>query len=249
MIHNLQEKNNHFQFLLSEHEIHVFYAGIPNSRSVIQSYYTLLSSEEKKRSQKFRFEKDINGYIFKQGVLRKILGNYIKIPPNEIIITLNEFGKPKISNAPSNHHIDFNISSSNSLVALAFAFSRNLGIDLEYLNLELNIYDILPLLFTHQEAQRFEIVENTDHLSHVLQLWTLKEAYVKAIGVGLHKPLKDISFVLNSNSKPYLEWELHNNDILKWNIKLLEFLENDYVGALIYDGPDAQIIYNNWLPD
>ena len=244
MAHDQKEKDC-FLEPLKDHDIHVWYADIPGSQSIIQYYAGLLSPEEKKRVRRFKFDRDRNRYMFMHGVLRELLGKYIGIPPVEIIITKSKFGKPQVKISSSDHAIGLNMASSHGRVVLAFAYSRNIGVDVEYVDPGMRIEDITPSLFTPDEAERFGHVDDSGRIRYVLNLWTSKEAYVKAKGVGMHEPFEDISFNTSPNGIPSLEWALHDHDISRWTVSRLR-PDDDYVGALVFDGPDAEIVNKTW---
>ncbi len=231
-------------FTLSNQNIHVWYVTLPESQSIIEHYSRFLSYEEKQRAQRFKFEVDKNKYKFMHGILREILGEYLIKPPDTIIIYRNNYGKPQFINSSIHQFIEFNMSSSKNLVVLAFAHSRNVGIDIEYINRELQIDEIIPSLLSPDEVYIFEHIDCSERLMFVLRLWTLKEAFVKAKGIGMFMPFEHISFTIDSCGNPSLVKIFNENNISNWNFKQLKFKE--YIGALAYDGIDARIVQREY---
>lgn len=97
-------------------------------------------------------------------------------------IQYNRYGKPLING------IDFNISHSGNYVVLVIGNSE-IGIDIEYKK-ERNI-ELIEKFFTEQEQQF--IKSANDPLLAFYQVWTLKEAYLKAVGKGLYKKLSSFT--------------------------------------------------------
>ena len=88
---------------LTNDEIHIWYASLDQPISLFQK---LLSNDEKIRAGRFRFEKDRKSFIVRRGILRKILGYYLNIEPNEVHFCYNENGKPALSNEISNGNLN-----------------------------------------------------------------------------------------------------------------------------------------------
>ena len=233
---------------LSEHEIHIWSAHIPSSPTLLRRYAGFLSAEERQRAQRFRFSRDRNRYQFMHGMLREILGNYLSVAPTEIIMSRNSFGKPQINKSPGNHAIGFNISHSHGFVVAACSHGRNVGVDVEYLNPQLPVEDIIPSLFSPDEAASFRDVADRDRSKYVLRLWTMKEAYVKAMGTGMHEPFKNITFSFDSDGVPALVDAVNDHDLSRWTVTQLRFGDN-YLGALVFDSPGARIRKMAWVPD
>lgn len=234
---------------LSDTDIHIWYAYTPSSQSIISEYAAYLSPEETNRAQRFRFDRDRCSYQFMHGLLRLLLGKYLETPPSDIILSKNAFGKPQICKSSNDRPIGFTMSRSRDVVVFAFAYSRNIGVDVEYINSALQIDDIVPVLFSSEEAAHYENVNECEQqLDYVLRLWTLKEAYVKAKGVGMHEPFEHIFFDFDPKGVPLLRRSLHDHDISQWSVSSVN-IDTDYIISLVYDGPLAHISQKQWLPE
>ena len=96
--------------------------------------------------------------------------------------TEGEHGKPVFANHPELH---FNLSHSGSLVACALS-NRPVGVDVQQLVADLRP-SLVRYIMSHQEIEAFEALGDDDNAKSLLftQLWTLKESYAKATGMGL----------------------------------------------------------------
>ncbi|MCH5186031.1 MAG: 4'-phosphopantetheinyl transferase superfamily protein [Oscillospiraceae bacterium] len=119
-------------------------------------------------------------------LLKKALGYYgIHDPDIENNIEKNHYGKPYLKNIP----LFFNISHCRGLAACAVHTSE-IGIDAE--NIREYKPGILKRVLTPGELAYFNECENKDEI--FFRLWTLKESYIKNIGMGLAFPLGNIEF-------------------------------------------------------
>lgn len=113
------------------------------------------------------------------------------VPEEDHELDYNEYGKPFLKKDCGWH---FNISHCRKLAACAVAQSP-IGVDVEKIRHFPEL--VLKRCFTEREAELIKNSSNSDLT--FFQLWTLKEAYVKAIGRGLSYPLRDAEFILDNN--------------------------------------------------
>lgn len=228
-----------------DYDIHVWTAHIDETVPVEELYSPVLSRDEQERVKRFRFVPHRNRYITLHYAIRRILSLYMQIPPRNIMIEKGTYGKPFIKEQPHNQLISFNASSTSNMIAIACAQNRNLGIDIEYVDPKLNIEAIIPSLYSTDEMKQFKLIDNSNRLEHVLRFWTAKEAYVKALGSGLHYPLKDITLHLSEQNTLYVS-QAKNDDP---RMAIIQFYPaNGYIGSLAYDGLPASIEYRKWKP-
>ena len=123
--------------------------------------------------------------------------------------------------------IDFNISHSGNYVIFAISKTNRIGIDIEEIK-EIPLLDF-DSLFSKEELQRIYKVKN-DYIPFYT-LWTQKEAYLKAIGMGLNVPLNEVLVNNNKISHNHEEWFLHE---LK--------LDADYICHLLTDLQNPEIL-------
>lgn len=107
---------------------------------------------------------------------------------------LNEYGKPHIANPSPNTDLRFNLSHTNGLAVLALANNRELGVDVEYLGRQETNADIAERFFAPEEVLDFIAQPEQQKSMRFLEYWTLKESYIKAIGMGLSCPLESFAF-------------------------------------------------------
>lgn len=104
------------------------------------------------------------------------------------VILKGEHGKPYLKDFP---HIHYNISHTDGLVACAIG-DRQVGIDVE--RIRPFRQNILKKVFSEAERHRMEEIPESERSQYFFRIWTLKESYLKAAGLGITVPLTTISF-------------------------------------------------------
>jgi len=88
--------------------------------------------------------------------------------------------------------VDFNISYSKDLIAVAVSTKNRIGVDIEYIDKTFDISTVIPTCMNSDELKIFESLENDEGVNYFYSLWTYKEALSKLLGGGLHLNLKEI---------------------------------------------------------
>ena len=125
---------------------------------------------------------------------RRVLGELLGLPPEQLVFRVDDHGKPGLHFSQNPHDWRFNLSHSADVVVLAAARGREIGVDIERLRPAVNWSGAAQTVFSPSE--RSALAQASDPLSGFYSLWTAKEAYLKACGVGLSAPLKDISLTV-----------------------------------------------------
>ncbi len=152
--------------------------------------YGVLSEEERARAGSFAFEEDRRRYAHAHGVLRLVLGHYLDRTPRSIRLTTGRNGKPCLPWYERAVH--FNISHARALMLCAFARDRQVGVDVEWRDRELSWGDLAVYTCSDREQVILSSLDGPAQVETFVTWWTLKEAYVKALGVGLDLPLNRI---------------------------------------------------------
>ncbi|MDA3899514.1 MAG: 4'-phosphopantetheinyl transferase superfamily protein [Spirochaetes bacterium] len=86
----------------------------------------------------------------------------------------------------------FNISHSRSMVCVAFAY-RELGVDVEFMRERTNILQIAARFFHPEEYNRLQKTQGQKRIETFYRIWTLKESYLKCVGMGIGEDLRGFS--------------------------------------------------------
>lgn len=174
---------------LGRHDIHIWHGTVTDVADTGS-----LSSVELEQAARFVFDRDRRRYLTTRVMLRDLLSRYESGRPDEWRFTKNDFGKPSLENA-AELQLYFNISHTSTSVTCALARQPDIGIDIE----DHFPKDHLALADSHFSPEErdwlAEAPSSAASRAGFLSIWTLKEAYIKAVGKGLSIPLQAFSIV------------------------------------------------------
>lgn len=161
-----------------------------------------LSTDEVDQAGRFALDEPLRRrFVICRTTLRAILGRYLERPPGELTFAQGPYGKPYLNAVRTSGHIRFNVAHSHELALVAVSQGRELGVDLERMRPLDDIDDIVARSFAPAEQLVLDRLPPRDRLSTFYRYWTLKEAYLKACGVGLSRALADVD-VTRAESRP-----------------------------------------------
>ena len=170
-------KNN----VLTEESIHIWVMHLPELKSKFDTFYSFLEQGEKAKADMFRKEIDRTQYILTRGGLRYLLGMYIDEDPKVVAITYNRWGKPQIA---ERYALKFSLSHSVDYSLIAFTKSCEVGIDIEFMNPDLNTDELVSAFLNSSELDHWKEIPITQKTEYFYKLWVGKEAFIKALGKG-----------------------------------------------------------------
>jgi len=173
------------ELTLAEKDIHVWRADLDLPMIGFQNLYQTLSIDEKKRAERFHFEKDRRHFIAGRGILRAILGCYLGVEPILLEFCYGKYGKPQLSDTFGNATIHFNMSRSKGLALYAFTRDQELGVDVEHIRDIPEMEQIAERFFSPKENAAFRTLRERTKKEAFFNCWTRKEALLKAKGQGL----------------------------------------------------------------
>ena len=164
---------------IPKHETCVFLYEQP-SATLIQSMCRYLSKDEQRRAERYAHSKQRDAFLFSRYCLRTVLARHLKRPLAELTFATTERGKPHLSNHPQ---VYFNVSHSGRYLAIAVSDRYRVGVDIEYLG-EKHLTNELPISMLAMAEQHY--CQNAADISNAFfTVWTAKEAWVKALGIGI----------------------------------------------------------------
>jgi 4'-phosphopantetheinyl transferase len=153
-----------------------------------------LSDEERERHARFRFESDRDIYLVAHALVRRMLARVTGAPPESFAFVAGEHGRPEISAPELARTVRFNLSHTHGLVACAVTRAADIGVDVEYVERKVEVMSVANHVFSPVEVAGLIALGGEAQRERFFELWTLKEAYIKAIGKGLSAPLRAITF-------------------------------------------------------
>lgn len=153
---------------------------------------SMLSPDERARADRFVFERDRRDFVAAHALLRGALSYHGGLSLDAWKFESEVAGKPHLVHQTE---LQFNIAHTRGLVACSLSLAGPVGIDVECIDGEREIDSISENHFAPAEvAQLRACKDGAAQQARFIELWTLKEAYLKALGAGLGRPLDDIAF-------------------------------------------------------
>ena len=163
----------------------VWYAWVgDHARDVDQFSREYLSSEEDGRRRQYRSREAAERYVVTRSLVRIVLSERLGIPGREIRVDRTDTGKPVVAEEGGIH---FNVTHSADLILLAVSDARPVGVDIERKRDVARVHALVARWLT--DAERNELAQLTNRGASssdaFLRIWSLKEARLKALGVGI----------------------------------------------------------------
>ena len=171
--------------LPSRNAVHLWYATLESLRPRLAELEALLDPVEQERAQRFRFDVDRERFILGHGLLRSLLGKYLKRDASLVRMARGPFGKPYLERKD----LRFNMSDTKDAILIAFANKLEIGADIETMARDVDHQAVSEHYFTAPEINAI-VSAGTDAKRRFLEFWTRKEAVLKASGVGIMDDLR-----------------------------------------------------------
>ncbi len=144
-----------------------------------------LTPDETARAMQFVSLRRRNKFVMARGRMREILGRNIGISPEDVRFEYSENGKPSLCDIQPAPH--FNLSHSGNLACLGICKNVRIGVDIE--KRERLDTEQLEQYFSPAEQTALSNLEGKQREIAFYRCWTRKEAFLKATGEGLMRPL------------------------------------------------------------
>lgn len=171
---------------LSSGEVHVWHVDLAlGGRGLKNGFPTIFSAGERLRLTRIEQPENRLSYRIAHSTLRHLLAAYLDIKAHSIRFVTGPHGKPMLPLAMNRRGLSFNLSHSGQRIAIAICRHAAVGVDVERIRSGVRARSLAERFFAPEEQQ---LLSHCDPLSYKLaffQLWSLKEAYVKALGAGL----------------------------------------------------------------
>lgn len=187
---------------IDENSIHLWSIN-PQSitdNSKLAYFMKIVSSEELKKIQQYKNEKDRHNALVTRAFIRLILSSYVDISPQDWSFSKNEHGKPQVTQ--NSILLRFNLSHNNDLIICAICLDQEIGCDIERYDRKVNISAISKRFYSKHEHAYLNKLCESEKQKQFIQLWTLKEAFVKATGYGISLGLNTFSFIIGESDSP-----------------------------------------------
>jgi 4'-phosphopantetheinyl transferase len=191
-----------------------------------------LSEQDRERAVRYRFADDKARFILGRGLLAKLLRHYLGQEALDLEYTAQ--GRPFLPHAPA---VQFSISHSRDLVAVALANETLVGVDVECVTREFHMDEIAERIFSDEDLRKFQGLSTEEARPAFFHAWTGKEAYLKARGIGISGGLKEVPVPFGSPDSEGMILHLPEGEASQaWCLRPLP-VPADYMAHIAWNNP------------
>lgn len=216
-----------------------------NDRTWVADLRRVLSDDERARADAFYTSDLHDRYVNAHGWLRRILGAYLDLGPEELVFVTNDFGKPDLDRSATTRAIAFNLTHSGDLAVVAVTSGAAVGVDIERWHGRIGHLEIAERFFSLPERAALNelAARGDDVIGGFFAAWTRKEAYIKATGHGITRGLDHFDVTLTPGTPARLIADRLEHDApARWTIATFA-IHDGYSGAVAVDGPVDDILH------
>ena len=185
------------------HEAHLWYVLVDDAldERLLVRFHGLLNPDELARNGRFVFASGRREHLLTRVLVRTTLSTYCpEVDPRAWQFAATPFGRPEIAAPTVVPAFRFNVSHTDGLIVCLVAVGREIGVDVEATTrARPGDVEIADRFFSPTEVAALRSLPTEARPDRFFDYWTLKEAYIKARGLGLHLPLDRFSFHLGSD--------------------------------------------------
>jgi 4'-phosphopantetheinyl transferase len=177
---------------VARHTVHVWRGFLDRLTAHARAFRDVLAADELQRAARYHFARDFEHFIVRRGLLRVLLGRYLRVDPGQLRLIEGPAGKPEVAGTISPGAVRFNVSRSDGLVLFAVTLDRQVGVDVERVRPAVADDSVAETFFAPGEVAALRALPAALQPAVFFNAWTRKEAYVKATGQGLTRGLDGV---------------------------------------------------------
>jgi 4'-phosphopantetheinyl transferase len=194
-----------------------------------------LSATERARADRFHFPADRDRFVASHAALRTILASYLEVSPAALAFGESAHGKPFVEAPNAGRALRFSLSHSGDIAVVAVSRRHEVGVDVERVRPLDDLEGFAARYFSPAERDGLARLPSADRVRAFFEVWTLKEAYLKASGEGLLRGLDAFDVTVGEVPPRLAAVRDRPGEEARWRLQRLEPAAG-YVGALAADG-------------
>ncbi|HVS38179.1 MAG TPA: 4'-phosphopantetheinyl transferase superfamily protein [Gemmataceae bacterium] len=225
-------------------EVHVWAAALDRPADEVAELSRRLSDEERERAGRFRHAASRDEFIIARALVRRLLGDCLGVCPRSVRFSQTARGKPRLAAEPA--PLSFNVSHSHGMALFALTSRCEVGVDVERVRPFSDEMGLADRFFTPTEAAALRALDAAGRLETFFRLWTRKEAYLKAHGLGLSYGLErvEVSHAADDPAR-IVHIDGDREAAARWSLRTLAPAPG-YVGALALRAHDYRLFCWRW---
>ena len=209
----------------------------------------MLSADERVRADRFHFEKDRRAYLVAHALARLALSARApETAPADWRFVTDGHGRPEVDPAENRRRLRFNLSHTDGLVACVVTTEIDCGIDVEHAERTGDLAMLCQSVLTPAEQAVVSALAPGHQAEGFFRYWTLKEAYAKALGLGLLLPFTECEFRLDGGAIRLSA--APGSDDADWQFEQWVTGERHVIAVALRrgDAPHGSIVWHKELP-
>jgi len=192
-------------------------------------------------------------HLIARALVRSVLSRLTGFPTTAWRFGANDYGRPVITRPAGARELRFSLSHTRGLIVCLTAWNRQVGVDAERLRDDESLLDVADRCFDPGEAAALRGLPAGDRHVRFLEHWTLKEAYLKARGIGLSISPRRVQFDLEGGVARDIRASFApplSDDTSRWGFGLHRITEAHVVATAVERGgsADGTLVVNDAAP-
>lgn len=208
---------------------------------------SILSEDERGKADRYLRAEDRHRFVAARAALRTILGGTLHVDPRALTFVTGVAGKPELAGCWRGR-LQFNLSHSGAWALIAVAPACRIGVDVEAIRPMADCVAIARSHFAPDEVAALTALPPDSQEDAFFACWTCKEAFVKALGSGLAKPLNGFSVTLPPAPPALVAIDGSVGEARRWTLRQID-PSAGYAGAVALDAPNARCELRSLIPN
>ena len=188
-------------FAVPPHDVHIWFRPTESlDETAIAEAVAVLSTDELAQYRRFRFARDARDYAAAHALLRTSLSRFTNRAPTDWRFDRTPQGRPILIDEDA-VGASFSLSHTQGMVACAVTAGADVGVDVECVDRNVNAVEIAGRFFAPAESAHLMQLDAEARRDCFFDLWTLKEALVKALGAGMALSLNRLAFAVDPGGR------------------------------------------------
>jgi len=203
---------------LAKGEVHVWVARpAALSEASLARCAAVLSADERERVPRFHFERNQREATVSRALVRMTLARYVDRAASAIAYRVGPYGRPDLEPRCG---LGFNSTNHPELVACAVSLAEEVGVDTEPLSRGDEILEVARTVFSEPELDALALLSPEGRRDRAVSLWTCKEAYIKARGLGFSASLREVVVEFPDGAPPRLRFLTGYDEPERWRLAM-----------------------------
>jgi 4'-phosphopantetheinyl transferase len=229
---------------LDERTAHLWYVLADDVRDpeLLRACRALMAPAELEEETRFHLPEGRHLHVITRALVRSVLSRYAPIAPRDWSFVRNAHGRPELDAPAAAPPLRFNLSHTAGMVACLVALDRDVGVDVEDATRALDPVELGQRVLSPVELTSLQACRPEQQRARFFELWTVKEAYAKARGLGLTIPFEQVSVRLEAGPAITVAFGPGVNDLPEhWQFELHRPTARHVLAAAVHKGRGAPL--------